>query len=493
MGAGPARPLGISAQSAEDRAALQEIDAFIERAMAANVTPGLAVAIVRGPDVIYAKGFGFADRELGRRVTPDTQFYIASVTKSFTALAAALLDARGALDLDEPLNQALPRARFHPDVNSARISLRDLLTHTHGLKPGSAVDFRTAYSGEFAGVQLRELLRFHGPASNGRTFAYSNLGYNIYSLALDQKFNAGWKQVLQREVLDPLAMRSTTADMSKGDAARLAQPYEFRPDGPERVPYAKQDANMHAAGGHLSTANDLARYLIVHLNGGRIDGRQVLPEAAVRETHRQQAEQNRRTPLTQVHGWGLGWDLATYDGDAILRRYGGFPGFHAQISFMPERGLGVAVLANGGGASVGIADLTAAIAYDVLLGKSSAQSTSGERWAAFAAEAAGARQRLATDAVTRKARQQPTPLPLSAYAGTYESPALGHMVWTFEHGRLRVAMGVASSEVEVQDAAMNQFRVELTGGGAVVTFDVPGEDRRPISLQFLNEMFTRVP
>jgi CubicO group peptidase (beta-lactamase class C family) len=488
-----ASPLTLYTQSAADRASLQEIDAFIERAMAANVTPGLSVAIVRGSEVIYAKGFGFADRELGRRATADTQFYIASTTKSFTALAAALLGARGELSLDEPLSQALTRARFHPDINPAQITLRDLLTHTHGLKSGGAVDFRTAFSGEFTSDELFDLLRFHGPATTGRAFAYSNLGYNIYAMALDQKFKSGWKEVLQREVFDPLAMRSTTAYMSKGDPARLAQPYELRTDGPERVTYAKQDANMQAAGGHLSTANDLARYLIVHLNGGRIGGRQVLPEAAVNETHRKQAEQSRRTPLTQVHGWGLGWDLATYDGDAILRRYGGFPGFHAQISLMPERGLGVVVLANGGSASVGVADLTAAFAYDLLLGKPSAKEIGDKRWAAFAADLDGARAALAADVATRKERQQPTPLALDAYAGTYENPALGHMIWTFENGRLKAAMGIAGSDVEVQDAARNQFRVELTGGGAVVTFDVPAESRRPTSLRFLNEIFTRVP
>ena len=82
-----------------------------------------------------------------------------------------------------------------------------------------------------------------------------------------------------------------------------------------------------------------------------------------------------------------------YDGDAILRRYGGFPGFHAQISLMPERGLGVVVLANGGSASVGVAGSTAAFAYDLLLGKPSAKEIGDKRWAAFAADST-ARVRL---------------------------------------------------------------------------------------------------
>ena len=88
----------------------KDIDAFVERSMAAGLTPGLSVAVVRGSDIVYAKGFGFADRETGRRATADTQFYIASTSKSFTALAGQLRAARGVLDLDTPVRRALPSA-----------------------------------------------------------------------------------------------------------------------------------------------------------------------------------------------------------------------------------------------------------------------------------------------------------------------------------------------------------------------------------------------
>src|SRR6185436_20787650 len=88
-------PAVLWAQTSRDATITQDLDAFIERAWATDVTPGLAVAVVRGPDVIYAKGFGFADKENARRATADTQFYIASTTKSFTALAAAVLASRG--------------------------------------------------------------------------------------------------------------------------------------------------------------------------------------------------------------------------------------------------------------------------------------------------------------------------------------------------------------------------------------------------------------
>ena len=113
-------PLTAFAQTSADAdvAIVRDLDAFIERVMATDLSPGVGVAVVRGADVIYAKGFGFADRERRRSATADTQFYIASTTKSFTALAGALLASRGLIDLDMPLSRALPGAKFHPEVSA---------------------------------------------------------------------------------------------------------------------------------------------------------------------------------------------------------------------------------------------------------------------------------------------------------------------------------------------------------------------------------------
>jgi len=487
-------PVSVSAQTSTegDPTIVRDLDAFIERVMATDLTPGIGVAVVRGTDVIYAKGFGFADRERSRRATADTQFYVASTTKSFTALAGAVLASRGLIDLDMSLTRALPGAKWHPQVSPDQITLRDLLTHTHGIA-GGPIEIRTAFTGEFTNAQLLDILKFHGPAATGRSFAYSNLGYNVFGMVLDEKFKDGWKHVLQGEVFDPLAMQSTTAWISKVDPNRQAQPYELGAGGrPERVAYAKRDENMQAAGGHVSTANDLARYLIAHLHGGRINGQQALPQAAVRLTHRQQVEQNRDYGSFHRFGWGLGWDLATYDGDTILQRFGGFQGFHSHVSFMPERGIGVVVLGNGGGASSFVADMIATYAYDRVLAKPTLPVRSEERWKAFVDQVARARAFIAKDLATRQARPQTTPLPLDAYVGTYESPPLGRMVWTLENGRLQVRMGIAVGEVEVYNGAQHEFRITLTGGASVAAFDVAPGARQASGLHWANQAFTRI-
>ena len=163
-------------QKNEFEATVKEFDMFIEKAFALDMTPGLAVSVVKGNDLIYAKGFGYADIEAKRLVTPETMFYIASTTKSFTAFAATLLHQRGELDLDQPLSGYLPKLRLQAPLSADDITLRDLLTHTHGIENDGPVVFRTAYTGEHHHDQLVALLEKHPPAANGRAFDYGNLG-----------------------------------------------------------------------------------------------------------------------------------------------------------------------------------------------------------------------------------------------------------------------------------------------------------------------------
>jgi hypothetical protein len=166
---------------------------------------------------------------------------------------------------------------------------------------------------------------------------------------------------------------------------------------------------------------------------------EVIPAAAIDATHVQQVTQNRQFGPFARFGWSLGLDMAKYEGETVLQRFGDFPGFRSHVSFMPERGIGVVVLANDADASP-LTDLVAVYIYDHLLEKRD-----------LAMKYAGLAQRLREERLdtlerertTRGARPQVTPLPLSAYAGTYESVALGRMIWTFRDGRLNVKMGIA--------------------------------------------------
>ncbi len=467
------------------------LDPTVTALFGLGLAPGMAVAAVQNGEIVYARGFGVTDVTTKRPVDADTEFYIASTTKSFTALTAALLARRGVVDLDAPITRYLPGVKLHDGIDPNRVTLRTLLTHTHGISNDGPVTFRTAFSGEFTNDLLLRLLSVHPPAKSGYAFEYGNIGYNVAGLVLEAVTKTGWKELVEREVLKPAGMAHTTAYISRVKEDQLAMPHWPNDDaGFRRIYNAKRDSNMHAAGGHESTARDLARWIEAHLDRGQIDGRQVFPAEVIAESHRLEAVQDRAFGPYQRYGWGFGWDLATYEGDTLVSRFGSFYGaYRSHVSFMPQRGVGVVVLVNNGASGSTLADLVATYLYDRLLEKPGAEEKWSKTLAGVPAQAEMMRKKMAEDRARRAARPQTLPHPVAAYAGEFESPELGRMRWNVKDGKLEVTMGALWSPVETYDATKNQVRVELTGGGEVISFEFDGS--KAVALTYNNFRFER--
>jgi CubicO group peptidase (beta-lactamase class C family) len=218
----------------------------------------------------------------------------------------------------------------------------------------------------------------------------------------------------------------------------------------------------------VTTLEDMGRWLEVHINGGRLDGKQILPEAAVAEAHRNLAPfTGNQRGLRQV-GYGLGWQLSMFGGgggDTLLIHGGGFPGFATHMSFMPQQRIGVAVFSNTGLGGV-VGDNIAFQIYNAL---TSRPTLSADSLGKLRTLVAARRAAVDKDLATRAARRQTLPLPLDAYAGTYVNPLMGRVeLRTTPANKLEARMGVASSAVEAFDAAKHRLRVELFGAGMVV-------------------------
>lgn len=463
------------------------LDSTLSQLFALDLAPGMAVAVVRDTQLIYAKGFGWADVEAKRPVTPETIFYIASTTKSFTGLAAAILDEQGRIDLDAPLSRYLPTAKLQAPLNADSITLRALLSHTHGISNDGPIVHRTAYTGEHTNDLLISLLSAQGVAKGGRAYEYGNVGYNIAALAMDVALRESWRDVLQRMIFAPLGMTSTSAYVSRVPRERLAQPYRREPMGFERAPYGKADANMQAAGGLVSSATDMARWLEAHINGGMVDGRRVLPATAIAETHRRQATLSADMRGLSINGYGFGWQIGTLGADTVLTHGGGFLGFSTSMSFMPQRRIGVVVMTNENGTGYALAELGARAVYGRLI---RGENFSADSLARLRAEAATFRERVAADRARRAARPQTLPFPLEAYAGTYENELYGRVVFSVVNGKLEARAGQAWSRVEVYDGQNNALRIELTGSGNVARFKI--ENGRAVSFEVGGVTFTRV-
>jgi CubicO group peptidase (beta-lactamase class C family) len=485
-------PPGPGPAPAASSTGADSLDAFFRRVAALEVAPGFAVAVVQRGRPAFVRGYGWADVESRRAVEPGTPFYIASATKSFTALAAALLAHEGRLELDAPLSRAFPGLTLRPPLAADSITLRSLLTHTSGVDiPG--MTYRTAYSGEHTPEVLMRLLSGAVPRPE-RGFAYTNVGYVVAGMAIERAAGASWKDVLDERVFTPLGMEHTTAYAS--EAARwerpLATPYQAGETGLRPASRTKTDATMHAAGGMITTAEDLARWLQVQLGSGSVDGRQLFPAAVIAETHRAQAAPGGTFYRFTRDGYGLGWYTGSYEGEPLLHHFGNYAGWRTHVSFMPRAGVGVAVLTNTDAPGGFVAtDVMAAYAYDLLLGKPGLAAKYAPELDSLRARDRRAREGVRQDLARRRARTSRLSRPLSAYTGVYRSEVMGTMVVREKDGALEVRIGDVRAVAE-PFTEPESVRVELIPGqGSSAVFHL-GPDGRAVRVDAARERFDRV-
>lgn len=413
------------------------IPLLLERSEAA---PGFAVAVVEGDKTLYLDGFGYRDVENKLPFTTSTPFYIASSSKSMVGLTWALLAERGEVDLDMPITKFWPGLRFSGPIAASDVSIRDLLTHRSGLD-NTPILFRTSYTGQQTHDILVSLLPLSQPIEAGRDFSYSNFGYVTSALILEAIFHESWKRVVDREVLSPLGMKSTTANPSTLDPDAIAKPYQWQGSF-ELLPQTKNDNTIHGAGGHFTTVEDLAIWLKAQVNKGMIGGVQILPQGAFTLAHEPQAAVDETFYRFVRTGYGLGWMIADFEGEKIIHHFGGFPGYRTHISFLPERRLGVAALVNASNSvAFEVPDVVAAFAYDFMTKKPQMEKIYQDELRRLVETRNEHLEIYAERREKAEARTHTMPESLTPYVGNYLSDALGSMVVTAENGELMARVG----------------------------------------------------
>lgn len=435
---------------------------------------GTAVIVVKDGKVLYQGYFGYADIEAKTPVSADTAFYIASATKPFFALDALLAEHAGKIDTRTTLQAMFPSARF-TGFDASAVTARQLLTHTAGLDNMPLV-WATAYTGLHDADTRQRLLQETRPNAEAPTgtFDYTNVGYNIASVWLDAATGTAWQDQLASRIFKPLGMTRTTARASVADAAGwpVAKPYSFAAaDRTQPLYLRKTDATMHAAGGMLSTAPDLATFLIAQLADGKLGRKQVLPAAVVRASHVRQATTDSRYLDFPRDGYAWGWYTGEYQGRRMLHHFGGFAGFHAHLSFMPEENIGLVVLNNEDVLSARLTNLIAEYGYALALGDAGIATQAPARFAKLAEDARKLDQSAAAQREKIRARAWRLPLPRQAYAGRYAHAALGDVTVEVEaDGRMRLRWGQLQAEATGFDKP-DQVRVEFVpGSGDVLEF-----------------------
>lgn len=454
----------------------RDIDAFTRKALARiGVVPGLSMAVVDGKAPVITAGFGVANVETGVAVDANTRFYVASATKSFTALAIAALAARGEVNLDAPLADWVGQTKL-PAAIAQSVTLTDLLSHRSGVE-NDPIAFRAAMSGDQSPRLMQALLAETVKSADSPygTFRYTNTGYNLATTLIEQRFGLDWRALVGQEVLAPAGMSQTTAWMSRArKGGVVAVGHVPGPDGASSPsPLRKTDATMQSAGGLMSSANDMARWLELQINDGVLDGRRVFPAGLVDSTHRPRVAQKAVFGPYRRDGYGLGWQTGRYGEDVLIHHFGNFAGSRTHVSFMPGRRLGVAIMANEDVMAGEFVDLVADYVYDRFAGRADLEAHYDAELAALAARRDKRLAALSASRAERAARPWLLSRPISAYVGTYVDPALGRMEISEADGRMKVRIGVMSALAEAFTKP-ETVRVELSPlQGEAIAFDGP--------------------
>jgi CubicO group peptidase (beta-lactamase class C family) len=321
---------------------LQAIDAYLESKRQQYQIPGLAIAIVQGDHIIHAKGFGTADAEK-RSVTPDTPFILGSVSKSFTALAILQLAEAGKVDLDAPVQKYLPWFKVATPQANSQITIRHLLNQVSGISSWTGTaqlnDSDTSETAIEKHVRNLQSVRLSQPV--GKKFQYSNANYTILGMVIQTVSGMSYEQYIQQHIFTPLEMGHSYTSQAQAQQASPAlsvgNRFWFGYPVWTEVPYNRGDL---PAGYLISSAEDMAHYLIAQLNDGRYKNVTLVSGDKILELHQSAVDAGGGL------SYGMGWFARNINGIPIVYHAGAVANYSTNMTLIPDRKLGFALLTN---------------------------------------------------------------------------------------------------------------------------------------------------
>ncbi|MFQ5796029.1 MAG: serine hydrolase [Candidatus Bipolaricaulia bacterium] len=460
---------------------LEGFPKFAEKVIAEWGVPGMAVGVVKNGEVVYMKGFGYRDVEKQLPVTPKTLFAIGSSTKAFTAIAIGLLVDDGKLDWDTPLIEYMPDFRLYDDYATLHTTPRDLLCHRTGMPGYDPIWMLSSGSRD----EYYHRLRYLEPNAGFRDiFQYNNFMHLVAGILVGRLGGGSWEEFVSERIFKPLGMEHSNFSVleSKRDND-YSQPYMAFSGEPVKVPFRNIDA-FGPGGAINSDIEDMTKWVLLHLNNGKADDKQLVSEASLAQTHlpNMVIRDPLHAKLAQSAMYGQGWFISDYRGYPLVEHGGNIDGFSALVSLVPEEKTGIVVLFNSLNLMgyVIVRDI-----YDRLLGLEERDWNS--HYKNLFAEI------METMFGTAGAEEKPKPktspsLPLADYAGSYEHPAFDRVEVTVDNDKLTLKFQSGlTSELEhfhfdVFKGTTSDFylpainvRFHLSNGGTVESFSMPLE------------------
>ncbi|MBB65599.1 MAG: hypothetical protein CMO81_11115 [Waddliaceae bacterium] len=312
-------------------------------------TAGMAVAIIRDDELLYAEGFGVHSLVNRAPVTADTLFSMGSITKGFTTALLGMLVDEGKLNWDDLVTQYLPDFRLHNSFVTKEFTILDLLTHRSGLAD---------HAGDLLFLsknhpEMVERLRFLEPVSGFRAvFSYQNLMYLVAGQVIETITGKPWHEVLQERILEPLGMHHTNLHPQTLEGNKNAVEGHARVDDLLYLVPWKRQVDFGPAGALSASVMDMTRWMRFMLGDGTWNGKRLMSEEAMKHLLSYEMPVpftewvSMMYPTSHFLGYGLGWFSFDWHGQKVIEHGGNMPGLTAKLTLVPSEKLAILVVVN---------------------------------------------------------------------------------------------------------------------------------------------------
>ena len=464
-------------------------DAMCQRAIDEWKVPGMAVAVVKDGEVVFMKGYGNA--VMGDSVTapvpvtPQTQFVIASTSKAFTAgLLANVMDEYPEIKWDAPVINYLPDFKMYDPWVTKNFQVREIMSHHSGFN-SYALDDLPPW-----GYDRDDLYKIYSvlqPTYSFRTkYAYNNSMYTIAAKIIEKYTGKSWDDALIERIFTPLEMKnSTTGNISFYTAENLAQGYRMRKaeDKDEIVVVPRTDKDdafawlsaVAPAGFVISTVEDMANWVKMHLNHGTYNGKEVIS----RKNHNMlwYPQTITGSDSTRLTNYAQGWTVEFGEQGRYIRHTGLAYGYTALVGMVPDMDLGFVFLTNNGSSS----DPQSALGRDLLeLYKGNKSDYFGEYFADYKEDLFSKDEPKAKEEVTPVAA-----LANKAYVGNYTLEPFGTAKVYEKDGQLYFNLRKVDSPLKHKNG--NVFTFFAKGSGTFdLTFTVKGNRAQSLTFDIVD-------
>src|SRR5437870_6420407 len=452
--------------------AIQEVEKLAQKQIQENALPGAAIAVVLQDKVLYAKGFGVRDVNTKAPMDADTVFQLASVSKPIGSTVVAELVGEGKITWDSKLSALDPAfAMFDPWV-TREITVRDMYAHRSGL-PEHAGDLLEDLG--FTRAEILHRLRFQHPGSSFRShYAYTNFGMTEGGVAAAKTYGLEWEEASKQKLYNPLGMTSTSSRYADFIARRNKALGHVLVNGKWVQKFKRDPDAQSPAGGVSSSVNDLTKWMRLQLANGKFEGKQVVDEKALAETHHPHMLTG-FNPFTQLPTfYGLGWNVS-YDPEGRLRlNHSGAFGLGAAtyVGLVPGEQLGIVALTNA--YPLGIAEALGTTFLDIALyGKPS------QDWFALFKKVYSNPAAIGTVLgfdYSKPPASSASALKNSAYVGKYANDYFGDISIIEKDGGLVIVQGPKNKTLPMKHYDRDTITYETEGENAVgrsgITFTV---------------------